>query len=44
MVLVIDPVGSPLLLLRSARAKLLDIDQVLLPADKLVFPDWLSPF
>jgi hypothetical protein len=37
MVLVIDPVGSPLLLLRSTRAKLLDIDPLLLPADKLVW-------
>ncbi len=41
MVLVIDPVGSPLLLLRSERAKLLDIDQLLLPAEK---PDWIYFF
>jgi hypothetical protein len=40
-ILVIDPVGSPLLLLRSARAKLLDIDPLLLPADK---PVWIYFF
>ena len=41
MVLVIDPIGLPLLLLRSARAKLLDIDPLLLPADK---PIWIYFF
>jgi len=41
MVLVGDPIGSPLLLLRSERAKLLDIDQLLLPADK---PVWIYFF
>ena len=34
MVLVTNPVGSPLLLLCSERAKSLDIDLLLLPADK----------
>jgi hypothetical protein len=33
MILIIDPVGSPLLLIGSARAKLLDIDPLLLPSD-----------
>ena len=41
MVLVIDPIGSPLLLLRSERAKLLYIDTLLLPADK---PGWIYFF
>ncbi len=34
MILVTDPIGPPLLLLRSERAKLLDIDPLLLPANK----------
>jgi len=38
MVLVIDPIGSPLFLLRSERAKLLDFDPFLLTADK---PSWI---
>ena len=41
MVLVIDPVGSPLFLLRSQRANSLDIDTLLLPADK---PVWIYFF
>jgi hypothetical protein len=41
MVLVIDPVGSPLLLLGSGRAKSLYVIQLLLPANK---PDWIYFF
>ena len=41
MILVTDPIGSPLLLLRSKRAKLLYFDLLLLPADK---PDWIYFF
>ena len=41
MVLVNDPIGSTLLLLRFERVKLLDIDPLLLPADK---PDWIYFF
>jgi hypothetical protein len=41
MILVIDPAGSPLLLLGSGRAKSLYIVQLLLPADK---PDWIYFF
>ncbi|MFB0551823.1 MAG: hypothetical protein ACETWQ_00785 [Phycisphaerae bacterium] len=41
MVLVHDPVGSPLLLLCSERAKSLDIDPLLIPADK---PVWICFF
>jgi len=44
MVLVIDPLGSPLLLLYSERAKLLDIDPLLLPADKPVWIYFLPRF
>jgi hypothetical protein len=36
-VCVTDLVGSPLLLLCSERAELLDIDTLLLPADKLAW-------
>jgi len=41
MVLVNDPIGSTLLLLRFERVKLLDIDPLLLPADK---PVWIYFF
>jgi hypothetical protein len=41
MILVTDLIGSPLLLLGSARAKSLYIDTLLLPADK---PDWIYFF
>jgi hypothetical protein len=41
MILVTDPVGSPLVLLRSERAKSLYVDLLLLPADKL---DWIYFF
>jgi len=44
MVLVTDPVGSPLLLLRSERAESLDIDTLLLPADKPVWIYFLPRF
>ena len=41
MILVTDPIGSPLLLLCSKRAELLYFDLLLLPADK---PDWIYSF
>jgi len=41
MILVTDPRWISLLLLSSARAKLLDIDLLLLPADK---PVWIYFF
>jgi hypothetical protein len=41
MILVTDPIGSPLLLLSSARAKSLYIDTLFLPADK---PAWIYFF
>jgi hypothetical protein len=41
MILVTDPIGSPLLLLGSERAKLLYVDLLLLPADK---PEWIYFF
>ena len=40
-ILVADPIGSPLLLLRSKRAKLFDVVLLLLPADK---PGWIYFF
>jgi len=44
MVLVIDPVGPRLVLLGPERAKLLDIDPFLLPADKPVWIYFLPRF
>jgi hypothetical protein len=41
MILVTDPIGSPLLLLGSERAKSLYVDLLLLPADK---PGWIYFF
>jgi len=41
MVLVTDPIGSPLLLLRPSGTKSLYFDLLLLPADK---PDWIYFF